>query len=687
MHCIRLFVLAALALSANSYAADRASDKTTSKKAQIEADTLSGDEKTVRAKGRVRACFDSYILRAEVLEYRAQDGFMHAPDKFELYRDDGDQLLSGDSFRYWHDNQLGEIDNAQAVIGEQKLYARSKTAHLREKHISAQDVQVTSCKPDSVGWEIRADSVQIENEIITIDDAWLKVGRVPLFYIPYFVINTNDEKRSGLLPPDARFSNAEGIYLAQPYYFNLADNYDATFTPQLFTEQGILLNGEFRYLTKQQQGEINIDWLPSGNDRGRQYIQHQWTGRDWQIKVDADNVSDSQYFNDFSDDNKLLAARNLPRRVSGSYIYNNWQAAATAETFQTLDFNGDLPHDRLPWAQLQYQNIYHDYVGRSEWDYTRFVANRAAQPSGGRWLWRATLWRRFDVGGVEVFPEIGWHAAKYSGESEGAFFTPYTRLRVESGGYSLPGISNGSYDLLAVYAYAPKTRQENIPLFDTALRELTLGGIYDWNRFSGGDRASDANVAAYGISFRLWDDKNNEQAIIEFAQRYYLRRPRLTIVEERNPPERGFSNFLASWQAKIDRRWKTEGDIEWNPERGSSERFYADLRADFGKRRLLRIGALIDEEESLLLGSGLPLGKRVDFSFFARYLLNTDKITDAEAAIAVRAECGCWEVFFKFQNILTSDSKNKISYSVGLQLTGLGTLGSNSYKNIIDNIK
>ena len=43
-------------------------------------------------------------------------------------------------------------------------------------------------------------------------------------------------------------SGARGIEFAQPYYFNLAPNYDATVTPRIMTKRGLQLGGQFRYL-------------------------------------------------------------------------------------------------------------------------------------------------------------------------------------------------------------------------------------------------------------------------------------------------------------------------------------------------------------------------------------------------------------------------------------------------------
>ena len=60
-----------------------------------------------------------------------------------------------------------------------------------------------------------------------------------------------------------------------PWYWNIAPNYDATFTPRLLTSRGLQVTTEFRYLTERNEGIVIGDYLPSDDiiNRARHQFQ------------------------------------------------------------------------------------------------------------------------------------------------------------------------------------------------------------------------------------------------------------------------------------------------------------------------------------------------------------------------------------------------------------------------------
>jgi LPS-assembly protein len=54
------------------------------------------------------------------------------------------------------------------------------------------------------------------------------------------------KRKSGFLPPTYGSSSTYGVSIAVPYYWAIAPDYDATFTPMITTKQGPLLHGEWR---------------------------------------------------------------------------------------------------------------------------------------------------------------------------------------------------------------------------------------------------------------------------------------------------------------------------------------------------------------------------------------------------------------------------------------------------------
>jgi LPS-assembly protein len=78
-----------------------------------------------------------------------------------------------------------------------------------------------------------------------------------------FPFPIDNRRRSGLLSPSIGLSGRNGFDYRQPYYFNLAPNYDATLIPRLMTDRGLQLGGEFRYLTETGRGVFFGTYLPN----------------------------------------------------------------------------------------------------------------------------------------------------------------------------------------------------------------------------------------------------------------------------------------------------------------------------------------------------------------------------------------------------------------------------------------
>jgi LPS-assembly protein len=87
--------------------------------------------------------------------------------------------------------------------------------------------------------------------------------------IPSVSFPLSNDRKSGLLPPTIGIDNNNGIEIAQPYYWNIAPNRDATFTPGISVKRGFLLGSEFRYLEPHYSGTANLDLLPNDRLAGR----------------------------------------------------------------------------------------------------------------------------------------------------------------------------------------------------------------------------------------------------------------------------------------------------------------------------------------------------------------------------------------------------------------------------------
>jgi LPS-assembly protein len=109
---------------------------------------------------------------------------------------------------------------------------------LDEKHLTAQRASYTTCERDDEAswkpaWVLRASSFEfdLETEVGVANAAVVRFKSVPILAFPKISFPLSDKRKSGLLPPTISMGSTNGFEFRQPYYFNIAPNRDATFSP------------------------------------------------------------------------------------------------------------------------------------------------------------------------------------------------------------------------------------------------------------------------------------------------------------------------------------------------------------------------------------------------------------------------------------------------------------------------
>ncbi|HLD84631.1 MAG TPA: LPS assembly protein LptD, partial [Coxiellaceae bacterium] len=131
--------------------------------------------------------------------------------------------------------------------------------------ITLQNASYSTCSPSDPSWVMTAQSMRLDHTSGegTAKNIVIRFKKVPIFYTPYYSFPLNAERKSGLLPPSIGYSSSQGFTLAEPYYWNIAPNYDLLFTPTWYSQRGAQLNGLFRYLTNSSDGFLYTSFLPS----------------------------------------------------------------------------------------------------------------------------------------------------------------------------------------------------------------------------------------------------------------------------------------------------------------------------------------------------------------------------------------------------------------------------------------
>ena len=156
-----------------------------------------------------------------------------------------DSKLAGKDINIdFYDLLFGNENNKPRLTGKSIVSDINKTKVYKGVFTTCAQKK-DKCPP----WTIYADEVTHikEEKIMKYKNAWLKIFDIPVFYTPYFFHPDPSVKRqSGFLTPSYRNSNIFDRSFQIPYYKVISDNKDMTISPELFVNNSILLQTEYR---------------------------------------------------------------------------------------------------------------------------------------------------------------------------------------------------------------------------------------------------------------------------------------------------------------------------------------------------------------------------------------------------------------------------------------------------------
>lgn len=488
--------------------------------------------------------------------------------------------------------------------------------------------EFSRCEPDSQFWRLSADSIVIDQQAGRgyATGTQLRIRDLPVFYFPFtMTFPLSDERVSGFLAPSTGSTRDGGFDLQVPYYFNLAPTYDATLSPRLISDRGLLVNGEARYLASWSMNTLNVSHL-AGDQRYRQSaavnptvnsppqedrwligFEHQGSiGERWSTYIDYNAVSDYAYFEDFGSSGLGVASRtNLNRQARVDFTGDLLQANLNVQRSQVLDplldprfAQADLtrPFDQLPQLEIAtdlpaWQDI---EVGLTA-QFTAF--DRSLNES---LLTEEQIQAGALVTGsrVNLEPRIAWAV-----ERPGWFFRPAASYRyfsydLQDQGIHTPkdpdvgvgiisvdtglvferpsSLGNGFTQTLEPRLYYLNSGYEDqsaLPLFDTTEFSFSFNQLFRDDRFAGGDRVTNANQLTTALTSRILDRQGRERARLSLGQINYFED---RLVDLSNPLQSWvplYSNISSSsalvgeFGYSFNESWRVKADLQWNQDR------------------------------------------------------------------------------------------------------------------------
>ena len=485
---------------------------------------LDRERDLVVAEGNVELARGGRILRADRITFDRAAGVARAFGNVVLLEPGGGALFA-ERAELAGDLKDGFIEGFRARLGGHARLAANRAALQDGVRAELAQAVFSACEPCEEDprrapvWQVKARRVTHDRERrqITYRDAMLEMWGAPVLYLPWLRHpDPTVTRQSGFLPVSAGHDDDLGFRLATPWFWNIAPDRDATFTPILTSKRSVIGAGEYRQLFRNGRLELSGSLAElderAGEDAGngpRGHVRLQAEMHPdpvWRLRGQFHRTSDDGYLDltglDSSD--RLRSFLEAEGFMTRSYL--------RAGLFDVQDLREGVSGDASPIAapELLYEwreppspdGAWRARVGAAALHRRRGAENRRITTEIG--------WRREQVtpGGhrFELGADLGADAASGDGAAGGTRFRLLPRL---DAGWRYP--LAGSFGAAAV-TVEPRVQvalarndadADRFPNEDGRAVEFEFGNLFALDRFPGLDGADAGQRMDYGVEFGL----------------------------------------------------------------------------------------------------------------------------------------------------------------------------------------
>ncbi|WP_255992165.1 LPS-assembly protein LptD [Chitinolyticbacter albus] len=673
---------------------------------QVEADQVQGHaQHGAEAQGNVIITQEETEVRADWAKYDVATDHVTAGDHVEMRRE-GD-LLTGRSLDYFLQARRGTLTDPDYQIA-QGLGRGDAVSLLFDgpDRYQLDQGRFTTCPVDNDDWYIHASTLSLDYASNTgmAQNGWVEFYGMPILYSPWMNFPLSGNRQTGFLVPTISLDSRNGLDLTTPFYWNIAPNYDATLYPRYLAKRGVMLGGEIRYLQPSYAGVLRGDYLNDNETHESRYgllfqHRHQITDR-LSLSVNAQKVSDDDYFNDFGNQAEIASIDNLPREATFNYTGDGWYGYARWQRFQTIqnsDHTVEVPYARLP--QLYFGTAPAWIPGAKININAEYADFRHPTKTEGERAWvYPTIAYPIQNAYSFLIPKVGVHATQYQLDETSDTETESRVVPLFSLDSGLVFERDDTFRGLAYtqtleprayYVYVPYRDQSMLPNFDSGQTDFSLAQIFTENQFSGNDRINDANQLTLAVTSRFYESETGiERFYATLAQRFYFTEQRVTLSSPGRPADVTKSDMLVSVGGQIWRNFTASYSLQYNWQDTRSGRSEVSLSWQPGEARVLNARYLMnrvtDDTEQIDASFQWPLGAGWYGVGRMNYSLKDNQSLDS--LLGAEYNAGCWGLRLAVQRYLTSGDRYNTTYFAMLQLGALGGLGSNplgTLRNII----
>jgi len=567
----------------------------------------------------------------------------------------------------------------------------------RNGTLSLTKVNYTTCPPGSNDWLIEAADINLDTRAGKgkAKNVTLRFQGIPILYAPRLTFPIGDARLTGFLAPEIGRAGRSGNEIRLPWYWNISENYDATITPRLLTDRGLMVGSEFRYLTKKNSGVAQFEYLANDSQFGgkRQFmsLEHRTLfDNGWRNTVDYRQISDDTYFEDLGGSLSTASITHLNRSAAFDYFGENWSFLGRVQEYQTIDemiAPNNAPYRRLPQVRISAQWPTRPLGLRYDIDTELVYFDRDVGVTG---------WR------LNAMPQVSWSLERpgwFVKPAVALQFTQYELENTEPGQRTSPSrtLPTSSLDIGMIlertlgssnklvqtieprllYVHTPFREQSDLPVFDTIEPDLNLVQLFRKNRFLGVDRIADTDQLSIGITSRVFNASSGSEIVTAtIGQTLYLSEQGVTFPGQPNVTNDS-SDYIAELRFLIYKNFNFDIGHQWGSGANGTAKSEARLQYQPATNKVLNLAYRFRRQtlEQTDVSWSWPLSSKWNFVGRYNYSLRDNK--SLEQFFGLEYESCCWGLrLVSRRYVSTRNGERNSLIGIQLVLKGMASVGT-----------
>ncbi len=310
---------------------------------EIFAKIVVAKENSIVARDSVVILYDGALIKADSAFYDKNSSLLTLEGRVEMIGFQESVLSSNKVVINTSDNSV-KVKKV-FLAGEEDLWIDASGADKSRDKYTLFDSRISSCNKANPDWTIEFEKADYykEKEFIVMKSAKLRFYDTTVFYLPYLALPTLNKRTTGLLFPNFKISDTEGVLYEQPLFYAPSNSWDMELTPQIRTKRGTGSYLTTRFVdSNHSEGFLRVGYFRNSNDYTRRngLNREHWgtelfykstdflptkdglNGYSSAFYFNGTYLNDREYLNLQKDSASALVSSNLIESRLNAFLYN-----------------------------------------------------------------------------------------------------------------------------------------------------------------------------------------------------------------------------------------------------------------------------------------------------------------------------------------------------------------------------